>query len=60
MSVHTETMGLPYSKILIHQTNKIYQFFKQSRITLEIECDLQTVNDIDITLDLNNNHIATY
>ena len=35
----------------------IHQLFKESGLSLEIECNLKTVNYLDITLDLN---IGTY
>ena len=55
---YIETMDLPYSKIsmtivqmkdLKNSTN----YFEENGLSLKIECNVITLNDLDITLDLN-------
>ena len=40
--------------------NEFYQLFKESGLSSEIECNLKTVNYLDITLDLNTGTYKTY
>ena len=50
-----------FKNISGHRADKIrkefHQLFKENKLSLEIECNLKTVNYLDITLDLN---IGTY
>ena len=39
---------------------EFYQFFYPNWLSLEIECDLETVNYLDITLDVNNGTYKLY
>ena len=47
-----------------HRADKIrkefHQLFKENGLSLEIECNLKTVNYLDITLDLNNGTYKQY
>ena len=47
-----------------HRVDKIreevHQLFKENRLSLEIECNLKTVNYLDITLDLNTGTYKPY
>ena len=47
-----------------HRADKIrkefHQLFKENGLSLEIECNLKTVNYLDITLDLNTGTYKTY
>ena len=49
-------MDLPYSKILI----VIVQLFKENGLSLKTECNLKTVNYLDITLNLNTGTYKPY
>ena len=40
--------------------NEIHQLFKENGSSLEIECNLKTVNYLDITLDLNTGTYKPY
>ena len=57
--------GLPlFQNINGHRTGKIckefHQLFKEYGLSLEIECNLKTVNYLDITLDLNTGTYKPY
>ena len=47
-------------KVQIKYLNNSTNYLRENRLSLEIECNLKTVNHLDITLDLNSGTCKPY